>query len=70
MKLIEFVGRASIERAQSNVWLEVLKTNTRAQRLYANCGFQRSGEIPFSTDITDIGMVIMVRELVSKYSFE
>ena len=45
------------------VWLDVLKTNDRAQRAYMKRGFQIVGDIPFSTDTADIGFWVMARRL-------
>ena len=47
------------------LWLDVLKSNVGAQRFYANHGFQVLGEIPFSTDLMQSGMFVMVRLLTA-----
>jgi len=44
-------------------WLDVLKTNDAGQRFYERLGFERRGEIPFRTDLFEIGMWIMTRSL-------
>ncbi|WP_375373155.1 hypothetical protein [Pseudomonas hygromyciniae] len=43
--------------------MDVLKTNSNAQRFYERFGFRALGEIPFSTDIAQIGMVVMGHDL-------
>lgn len=45
------------------IWLDVLKTNSNAQRFYESFGFGALGEIPFSTDMAEIGMIVMCRDL-------
>jgi len=53
-------------RQQSNrrIWLDVLKVNVGAQRFYEQAGFARLGEIPFKTDLAEVGMVVMALDLV------
>jgi ribosomal protein S18 acetylase RimI-like enzyme len=51
------------ERSCCRVWLEVLKVNVGAQKFYARMGFRIAGEIPFRTDLAEIGMVVMVRDI-------
>ena len=45
------------------LWLDVLKTNVGAQRLYARQGFRVLGEVAFATDRMEIGMLVMMRPL-------
>lgn len=45
------------------IWLDVLKTNLRAQQFYARHGFVAIADIPFSTDQGEVGMVVMMRHL-------
>lgn len=45
------------------MWLDVLKTNSNARRFYEAYGFQEIGEIPFNTDLAEIGMVVMGLQL-------
>ena len=45
------------------LWLDVLKTNVGAQRLYAKQGFRVLGEVPFATDRVEIGMLVMMRPI-------
>lgn len=47
------------------VWLDVLKTNERAIKAYMRQGFEIVGEVPFATDIMDIGFFVMRRVLPS-----
>jgi ribosomal protein S18 acetylase RimI-like enzyme len=51
------------ERGERLAWLDVLKTNQGGQRFYERLGFERRGEIPFRTDLFEIGMWIMTRAL-------
>ena len=51
------------QRGEHLLWLDVLKTNVSAQGFYEAFGFRRMGEIPFSTDLADIGMVVMGLQL-------
>lgn len=60
--LLEFiVGMAA--RRSDMLWLDVLKSNVGAQRFYASRGFRVLGEIPFDTDLLEIGMLVMARQL-------
>jgi ribosomal protein S18 acetylase RimI-like enzyme len=56
-----------VERAQQRgdrlIWLDVLKSNTAARAFYERHGFQVVGEIPFATDLREIGMWVMAREI-------
>jgi ribosomal protein S18 acetylase RimI-like enzyme len=54
----EFAAIAKIKNERF-LWLDVLKTNTRAKKLYEEAGFSTVGDIPFSTDILKIDMWIM-----------
>ena len=58
-QLLHCIIDSARERQQSLIWLDVLKTNTSAQRFYEGFGFRALGEIPFSTDKADIGMLVM-----------
>ncbi|MFL1416838.1 GNAT family N-acetyltransferase [Pseudomonas fildesensis] len=53
----------AIQRGERSVWLDVLKTNSNARRFYEAYGFQEIGEIPFNTDLAEIGMVVMGLQL-------
>ena len=58
-QLLQLIHQYAKTRKEGAIWLDVLKSNTSAQRFYENCGFEALGEIPFSTDKADIGMVVM-----------
>lgn len=62
-QLLQCVRDEVAQRGEQLLWLDVLKTNVSAQGFYEAFGFRRIGEIPFSTDLTDIGMVVMGLEL-------
>ena len=62
-RLLQFIREKAAQRGERLLWLDVLKTNANAQRFYETVGFQRIGEIPFSTDLAEIGMVVMALEL-------
>ncbi|WP_317202069.1 GNAT family N-acetyltransferase [Janthinobacterium sp.] len=59
-QLLNYIYELGTKRGESLVWLDVLKTNLSARRFYSSLGFQERGEIPFKTDIVEIGMVVMV----------
>lgn len=44
-------------------WLDVLKSNAGARAFYERQGFNVVGEIPFATDLEEIGMWVMARDL-------
>lgn len=62
-QLLRCVRDEVAQRGEQLLWLDVLKTNVSAQGFYEAFGFRRIGEIPFSTDLADIGMVVMGLEL-------
>lgn len=62
-QLLSYIYDLAIKRGESLVWLDVLKTNSSARRFYASLGFQERGEIPFKTDMAEIGMMVMVCQL-------
>lgn len=62
--LLEFIVDMAARRS-SMLWLDVLKSNVGAQRFYASRGFQALGEIPFNTDLLEIGMLVMARQLTT-----
>ncbi|WP_223549706.1 GNAT family N-acetyltransferase [Pseudomonas sp. A-B-19] len=62
-QLLHFICNRAIERGERLLWLDVLKTNSNARRFYEGFGFQEVGEIPFKTDLAEIGMVVMACEL-------
>jgi len=62
-ELLKKVIKNSISRGEKSIWLDVLKTNIKAQNFYTRFGFNRVGEIPFKTDLKEIGMVVMACNL-------
>lgn len=62
-QLLQFIHDSAKNRNEGFIWLDVLKTNSNAQRFYESFGFRALGEIPFSTDIAEIGMIVMCRDL-------
>ncbi|WP_395607272.1 GNAT family N-acetyltransferase [Pseudomonas sp. B22129] len=62
-QLLRFICEQAAQRGEQRVWLDVLKSNTKAHAFYEGFGFQRLGEIPFSTDLLEIGMRVMGFEL-------
>ena len=61
-KLIEHILDCVTERSCGRIWLEVLKNNVNAQKFYGKVGFRAVSEIPFKTDMAEIGMVVMIRD--------
>jgi len=71
--LAEYTGKshggtmlqAVIDRSKAHgsalLWLDVLKSNAGARAFYERHGFKTIAEIPFATDLTEIGMWVMVR---------
>lgn len=59
--LIRVLDEARAERAPY-VWLDVLKTNVRGRRMYERHGFTFAGELPFRSDIEELGFVVLWRE--------
>jgi ribosomal protein S18 acetylase RimI-like enzyme len=62
-QLLNFICNRAIEHGERLLWLDVLKSNSNARRFYEGFGFQEIGEIPFKTDVAEIGMIVMVCEL-------
>lgn len=61
--MLQFISDRAVQRGERLLWLDVLKSNANAQRFYEAVGFRALGEIPFSTDLTEIGMVGMGLQL-------
>jgi len=61
--MLEHVFDVVRQRSNRRIWLDVLKINVGAQRFYAKAGFARLGEMPFKTDLAEVGMVVMARHL-------
>jgi ribosomal protein S18 acetylase RimI-like enzyme len=51
------------EANEKFIWLDVLKNNAGAKKLYHSAGFDTVGEINFATDIQKIDMWIMRKQL-------
>lgn len=51
------------QQLNRRIWLDVLKINVGAQRFYEQAGFVRLGEMPFKTDLAEVGMVVMARDV-------
>lgn len=62
-EMVKIVIEESAARGSGLIWLDVLKTNVGAQRLYARLGFHICGEQPFAADTGEIGMFIMRRDI-------
>ncbi|MBN2977337.1 GNAT family N-acetyltransferase [Pseudomonas lactucae] len=62
-QLLQFICDQAVQRGEHFLWLDVLKSNSHAQRFYQGFGFRPIGELPFSTDLEKIGMVVMGLEL-------
>ncbi|NVZ69443.1 GNAT family N-acetyltransferase [Pseudomonas costantinii] len=58
-RLLHFIRDLAAQRGERLLWLDVLKTNANARRFYEASGFKHIGEIPFNTDLAEIGMVVM-----------
>lgn len=69
-RAIEHVVSAASKRDQAAIWLNVLTSNQRAQRFYANAGFTSIGEIQLDTDIAKLEMATMVLRLTANKSFK
>ncbi|AKS09910.1 GNAT family N-acetyltransferase [Pseudomonas trivialis] len=62
-QLMQYIRDLAVQRGESLLWLTVLKSNPSARRFYEAFGFQLIGEIPFNTDLAEIGMNAMGFEL-------
>jgi ribosomal protein S18 acetylase RimI-like enzyme len=62
-RMMNVITGEAIARGSGLIWLDVLKTNVGAQRLYARLGFRICGEQPFAADTGEIGMFIMRRDI-------
>ena len=59
--LLEAVIGIAEATGQARIWLDVLRSNAGALRLYERHGFVRRLELPWGTDLREIGMWIMTR---------
>ncbi|PYY98557.1 GNAT family N-acetyltransferase [Pseudomonas sp. TKO14] len=55
-RLLEEVLQRASAAGESCLWLDVLKSNGGARRFYESAGLRQIGEVPFSTDLEQIGM--------------
>lgn len=62
-QLLQFIHDQALQRGQALLWLDVLKTNSNARGFYEAFGFKQIGEIPFTTDLAEIGMIVMSLQL-------
>jgi diamine N-acetyltransferase len=64
-QLLRVICEYVLARQQHLLWLDVLNSNRAAQAFYTRFGFRTYGEIPFSTDMFEIGMQVMAYDLTS-----
>lgn len=62
-ELIDHMCHDAEQAGAPMIWLDVLKTNDRAIAAYERRGFAIVGEIPFATDLMDIGFWVMRKNL-------
>ncbi|AIC19537.1 GNAT family acetyltransferase [Pseudomonas chlororaphis] len=62
-RLLEHVLQRATDAGEPCLWLDVLKSNIGAQRFYASAGLRQIGEVPFNTDLEQIGMWVMACDL-------
>lgn len=60
-QMMQFVIQYASKKDNPFIWLDVLKSNTLAKSFYEKYDFKVVGEIPFSTDIINIGMWVMCK---------
>ena len=58
-QLLQLICDQAAKRGELLLWLDVLKSNSNARRFYETFGFLQIGEIPFNTDLAEVGMVVM-----------
>jgi ribosomal protein S18 acetylase RimI-like enzyme len=63
-QLIAEAERLARERGDRLLWLDVLRSNDAAARLYARLGFVEVGQLPFATDLGEIGFRVMHKALL------
>jgi ribosomal protein S18 acetylase RimI-like enzyme len=61
--MLEQIFDRARQRDDRRIWLDVLKSNAGARAFYERHGFEVAGEIPFATDLREIGMWVMARDL-------
>ncbi len=62
-QLMQFILEIARKNKQQFIYLEVLKNNLRAQHFYQKFGFKNAIDIPFATDLDEIGMQVMLLKL-------
>lgn len=62
-QLMQSILEIACKNKQQFIYLEVLKNNLRAQLFYQKFGFKNTIEIPFTTDLYEVGMHVMVLKL-------
>ena len=60
-QLVAHAGDLALALGNPVLWLDVLKSNFSGIRLYRRLGFRIRGELPFATDLRNIGMWVMTR---------
>lgn len=65
-QLLRVICERVLARQQQLLWLDVLKSNRAAHAFYTRFGFRTCGEIPFNTDLLEIGMQVMAYDLRSR----
>lgn len=65
-QLLRVICERALARQQHLLWLDVLQNNRAAHAFYTRFGFRTCGEIPFSTDLLEIGMQVMAYDLTSR----
>ncbi|AZC18030.1 GNAT family N-acetyltransferase [Pseudomonas sp. CMR5c] len=61
--LLDHVLQRASQGGARCLWLDVLKSNAGARRFYESAGLRQVGEVPFSTDLEQIGMWVMACDL-------
>jgi len=61
--MLEQILDRARQRDDRRIWLDALKSNAGARAFYERHGFAVAGEIPFATDLREIGMWVMARDL-------
>ncbi|AAY91840.1 GNAT family N-acetyltransferase [Pseudomonas protegens] len=62
-RLLEHVLQRASAAGEPCLWLDVLKSNSGARRFYESAGLRQVDEVPFSTDLEQIGMWVMACDL-------
>jgi ribosomal protein S18 acetylase RimI-like enzyme len=62
-QILSLADDLAAKAGEKFLWLDVLKNNIRAKKLYHSMGFDTVGEINFTTDIQKIDMWIMRKQL-------